>query len=141
MMTWNDVVTHLHASCVVVEVKERGIVLGWTIGEAVHTQHVDLVEAFHAEWLCVSSYAGELSRMPPVVALEHNVTLAIGSVAAFGSGYLVRHVQPLAILEPAYLDQVLRLVAYEAARLRADGLADIPTHVKRELDQFTIYAE
>ncbi len=89
---------------------------------AIHTQRVERIEALETSWLRITSHAGSSTDMADGDALAHNLTLPIGSLAARGESFVLCHMLPLAHSTMSQLDQALRFIAHEAARLRAHGL-------------------
>src|SRR5215212_4617048 len=121
MMTWDDLVAHTRASFAVIEVGSEHLVIGWKVGDGMHTQRVDLVTAYGAPWVRIASHSGARDGVSADAVLTHNATLAIGALAVDGSALVLQHLVPLALLGPAHLDLLLTSIAHEAARLRPHG--------------------
>lgn len=84
----------------------------------VQRQRVEIAQAFGQPHLLIWSDIIEADRVPPRVALSHNMTLAIGGIAILENLLVLRTVLPLENLDFAYLEKAMRYVAHEAARLR-----------------------
>jgi hypothetical protein len=81
-------------------------------------QRVEIAQAFGQPHLLIWSDIIEADRVPPRVALAHNMSLAIGGVAIHENLLVLRTVLPLENVDFAYLEKAMRYVAHEAARLR-----------------------
>ena len=116
-MTWNEILEHLRAAFAVIDEEEGKAVLGWRVGAAFYTQVVESASAFGESWLRLTSIVGQRADFCAERALEHNLTLAIGSLAFAGDSLVLAHLLPLAGLGRPQLDRALMLLAHEAARL------------------------
>jgi hypothetical protein len=70
-------------------------------------------------WLCIVALVCGRSELAPDLALEHNANLLVGALCLQGSNCLLRLVTPMAAASEASLARDMKLVAHEAARLRA----------------------
>jgi hypothetical protein len=92
-----------------------------TAAEAGQGQRVEVAQAevLGQPWVALWADICPASEIEPRRALVHNTSLAVGSICIEGDHYFIRHAAPLAGLLPGHLDQMIDLVAHEAARLRA----------------------
>lgn len=86
--------------------------------DVIQRQRVEIAQAFGQPHLLVWSDIIAADRVPPRVALAHNMTLAIGGIALLENLLVLRTVVPLDGLDFGYLEKTMRYIAHEAARLR-----------------------
>lgn len=118
-LTWDQIVTHVRRHHVLVVEQPRYLAIGWKIRNVVQVEQIELVTALGAPAVRFMSAAGAAATLDAARVLEHNLAMPLGSVALQGRSYVVRHVVPLAALSVERLDEVLEVVAHEAARIRA----------------------
>jgi hypothetical protein len=117
-LTWDQLVDHVRRHHVLVVAQPRQLAIGWKIRNIVQVEQIELVVALGAPAARVMSHAGPAWLLDPERVLQHNLAMPVGSVALEGRSYVVRHVVPLAALTVERLDEVLEVVAHEAARIR-----------------------
>jgi hypothetical protein len=122
-LTWEQLVAHVRRHHVLVVEQPRHLAIGWKIRNVVQLEQIERVTALGAPAVRIVSAAGPAATLDAARVLEHNLRMPVGSVALHGQAYVVRHVVPLAGLTPERLDEVLEVVAHEAARIRwRDGV-------------------
>ena len=109
---------HVRHQHVVVVAQPRYLAIAWKIRNVVQVEQMELVTALGVPAVRVTSPAGPAAILDATRVLEHNLAMPVGSVALQGKSYVVRHVLPLAALTVARLDEVLEVIAHEAARIR-----------------------
>lgn len=120
-LTWEQVVAHVRHQHVVVVEQPSYVAIGWKIRNAVQLEQIERVSALGAPGVRILAVVGPTASLEAARVLEHNLAMPVGCIAVQGRSYVVRHVLPLAGLTPARLDEVLEVVAHEAARLRHVG--------------------
>jgi len=131
-MQWDGVAAAL-ARHVVVAKDPRALVV--TVRDALRIR-AECVRAFDEDWLLVIAPVCPEARASLRDALVSNMTIALAATAIEQGWLVLRATHPLAALDAAALDRVVRFVSEEALRLRAIYLPN-GTTVDRALGHFS----
>jgi|LNFM01.1.fsa_nt_gb hypothetical protein len=124
MATWDDVREHLRKKLTIAVEEASWIGLGWTFKseqtgmDVLQRQRIELVQAIGEPHLMILCDIVEVARARPDAMLVHNMTLAVGSIAASDGWYVMKAVTPLETIDLRYFERSLTYLAHEAARLR-----------------------
>lgn len=124
MATWDEVRVHLRATFSVVRDDPDAIALSWSIiaGDQKLVQGVGLapMTVDGSPWLTMIADLFAESALSPRTALLYQDRLPFGALVLRHGVFLVRHGLSLETLSFDELDWTIRMLAHEAARLRAN---------------------
>ncbi len=125
MATWDEIRAHLREGFVLQRDEPDWVGLGWKVDlggkDVMQRQRVEPVSVLGDPGLLIWSDIIDMDRVPPLLALERNMSFEIGAIAISAGLYVLRVVLALDGLEWGRLAKTLEYVATEAARLREDA--------------------